>query len=73
MKRLALCMLVLAATALAGCGATDFTEPDDSLKAQEQARATRGALSPTELPPGLGPDLPLPAQPTTAPSRSNNR
>jgi hypothetical protein len=71
MNRFALCMIVIAATLLAGCGATDFTEPDDSIKAQEQARMNRGALSPTELPPGLGPDLPPATQPATAPTNQS--
>jgi hypothetical protein len=70
MKNFALCMLLLAATVLAGCGATDFTEPDDSIKAQELARQNRAAPGPTELPPGLGPDLPPPPQPATAPTPS---
>ena len=71
MNRFIVCLVMLAATALAGCGATDFTEPNDTLKAQDLARQNRGALSPTELPPGLGADLPVP--PATMPMNSRQR
>ena len=69
MNRFALCTLVIAATLLAGCGITDYTEPDDSIKALELARQHQAAPGPTELPPGLGPDLPPPPPPATAPSK----
>jgi hypothetical protein len=71
MNRLVLCLLVLTTASLAGCGAMEFTEPDDTFNTQERARTTRATPGPTELPPGLGEDLPPRDPPaTTAPKAS---
>ncbi len=49
---------------MAGC--FDFGTPNDVTDAQEKMRQNRGVPNPTELPPGLGDDLPTPTtQPQT--------
>ena len=67
-KPLFSCVLIAAMSFLmTGCyaGTEDFGTPDDTLHAMERSRAERGTLPPTELPPGLGPDMPPPmTQPT---------
>lgn len=52
--------------ALGGCTG-DASMPDDVTKLQDQQRTRRGIPGPTEMPPGLGDDLPPPAatQPMT--------
>jgi hypothetical protein len=58
MNRMLICLVVLGGLSLGGCGATDFTEKDDTLNAMERARNERRIPEPTEMPPGLGEDLP---------------
>jgi hypothetical protein len=50
----------LAVLPLAVAGCNDLGSPDDVTNAQEQSRMNRGIPAPTELPPGLGDDLPPP-------------
>jgi len=67
MKNLLLALLLLAPLTLAGCGATDFTQPNDAYDAQQFARENRGIPKATEMPPGLGEDLPATAPAVTQP------
>jgi hypothetical protein len=53
---------------LAGC--SDLGAPDDVTNAQEKMRENRGVPDPTQLPPGLGDDLPPPVTPTQPPPPS---
>lgn len=47
---------LLVALVIGGCGGTGM--PNDAYRHQEEARLNKPLPSPTELPPGLGPDLP---------------
>jgi hypothetical protein len=49
---------VLAVLLLAVAGCNDLGQPNDVTHAQEEMRMNRGVPDPTELPPGLGDDLP---------------
>lgn len=55
-RLVALLLVALAPLAVAGC--FDFGTNNDVIDAQEQSRLHRGIPGPTELPPGLGDDLP---------------
>jgi hypothetical protein len=57
--------VVMVAVAAAGVGCHTGGDPDDAIKAIEKSQMNRGVPSPTELPPGLGQDLPTP--PSTQP------
>ena len=66
MNKTILCVIVLAGflAALGGCEIAneylDLPYANDAIKAQEASRMNRGIPSATELPPGLGEDLPMP-------------
>jgi hypothetical protein len=51
----------LAVLPLAVAGCDDLGKPDDITNAQEKARLNQGVPTATELPPGLGDDLPAAA------------
>jgi hypothetical protein len=54
--------------AIPGCDLTDIGSPNDMAKRQELMRQNRSIPSATEMPPGLGEDLPAP---TTRPVSAN--
>jgi hypothetical protein len=47
------------AAGFAGCS-IDFGSPNDTANAMERSRLNRAALTPDQMPPGLGNDLPAP-------------
>lgn len=63
---------------LAGCEAdspamswSDIGSPNDMTAKQAESRANRAIPKATEMPPGLGEDLPLPPQPTPTVTKTN--
>jgi hypothetical protein len=69
------CWVVLGClgAALTGCSSdspmmswSDIGSPDDMAAKQAESRANRAIPKATEMPPGLGEDLPLPPQSTPA-------
>jgi hypothetical protein len=74
------CWVVLGClgAALAGCasdspfmGWSDIGSPDDMAAKQAESRANRAIPRATEMPPGLGEDLPLPPAPTRPVTRTD--
>lgn len=71
------CWVVLACLtmAVAGCASqdspfmswSDIGSPDDMTAKQAESRANRGIPKATEMPPGLGEDLPVPGAGETTP------
>ncbi|MCL2646445.1 MAG: hypothetical protein FWD61_05490 [Phycisphaerales bacterium] len=67
------CWAVLLTAVLGGCdvGLTDVGFANDMVEQQELSRVNRGIPSATELPPGIGEDLPAPPAADTQPSSTN--
>jgi hypothetical protein len=71
-------VLVCLSAAIAGCASqdspfmawSDIGRPDDMAMKQSESRANRGIPKATEMPPGLGEDLPLQQQPAPPVTRN---